>query len=202
MNTESYPLQWPIGRPRTPSFQVKWGALNKMPSGRIRQLLMSELRKMNVDDYVISSNLAVRRDGLPYAGQARPDDPGVVLYFKRKGVDIAIACDAWATVDANLRAIGMTIEAIRGMERWGTEEMVDRAFTGFKALPETAIVTPYMARPWHEVLEVSPTASMEVIRAAYKQMLQKAHPDKGGDTATFMAVQEAYKQAKELHHEA
>lgn len=192
---ESYPLQWPVGRARTPSYFRKYGQLNKMPSGRIRQLLASELRKMNVTDYVISSNLAIRRDGLPYSGQRAPDDPAVVLYFTRKGVDIAIACDAWNTVDANLRAIGLTIEAIRGMERWGTEEMVDRAFTGFKALPESVIVTPFTAKAWYEVLEVSQNASVETIKAAYKSMLHKHHPDKGGDVNKFHEVQAAFKEA-------
>ena len=166
-----------------------------MPSGRIRQQLASELRKMGVSDYVVSSNLAVRRDGLPYANQGRPDDPGVVLYFSRKGRDIAISCDAWWTVDANLRAIGLTIEAIRGMERWGTEEMVDRAFTGFAALPETAITTPYKKRAWYDVLEVAQTASHEVIKAAYRQKMLKAHPDQGGSAIEFMEVQAAYKES-------
>lgn len=197
--TESYPLQWPVGRPRTPEHQKRWGNLNKMPSGRIRQLLVSELRKMDVNDYVISSNLVVRRDGMPYANQAKPEDTGVVLYFTRKGQDIAIACDAWWSLDANLRAIGLTIEAIRGMERWGTEEMVDRAFTGFAALPESVIVTPYTKRPWHEVLEVLPTASMDVIQGAYNRLLHRHHPDKGGDPMDFQELQDAYKQAKEAH---
>ena len=194
---EAYPLQWVDGRPRTPDHERQYGNLNKMPGGRIRQQLASELRKMGVDNYIISSNLAVRRDGLPYANQKRPEDPGVVLYFTRKGKDIAISCDAWWTVDANLRAIGLTVEAIRGMERWGTEEMVDRAFTGFAALPESVIVTPYTKRAWHEVLEVSPNASIEVIKAAYRQQLHKAHPDKGGSDIAFQEVQAAYKEATE-----
>lgn len=193
--TEAYPLQWPVGRPRTPDHKKKYGQLNKMPGGRIRQLLLDELRKMHVDNFVISSNLAVRNDGLPYANQKKPDDTGVVLYFTRKGKDIAIACDAWYTIDANLRAIGMTIEAIRGMERWGTEEMVDRAFTGFAALPESTIVTPYTAKPWFEVLEVSPNASPETIRAAYKSHLHKTHPDHGGDVNKFHEVQKAFKES-------
>ncbi len=106
-----------------------------------------------------------------------------------------MACDRWRTVDANLRAIGLNIEAIRGMERWGVNDAVDRAFRGYKALPESVIVTPYTARPWHEVLEVSPTASPEVIRAAYKQQLLKHHPDHGGDQASFEEVQRAYRES-------
>lgn len=192
---DAYPLQWPIDRPRTSKWDRMIGP-NKMPSGRIRQLLSKELRMMDVSQIVVSTNVATRRDGLPYAGQKAPDDPGVVLYFTRKGSDIAISCDRWQSVDANLRAIGLTIEAIRGMERWGTEEMIDRAFTGFKALPESATVMPFTAKPWHEVLEVAPTASMETRRAAYRSLLFKHHPDQGGDTAMFTEVQRAWDQAQ------
>jgi len=194
---ESFPLHWPVGRGRTANYSRRNGHLNKMPAGRVRQLLSSELRKMGVSDYVISSNVAIRRDGLPYANQKAPEDPGVVLYFTRKGVDIAISCDAWQTVDANLRAVGLTIEAIRGMERWGTEEMIDRAFTGFKALPEAIIVTEHTSRTWWEVLQVSQSADWDIIEAAYKRMLHKTHPDKGGSDSAFQELQNAFKQAKE-----
>jgi hypothetical protein len=196
---DAYPLQWPIGRARTAEHQRKYGNLNKMPAGRIRQLLAKEMRLMNVSNWVISSNVAVRNDGLPYANQKAPDDPGVVLYFTRKGVDIAISCDSWHYVDANLRAIGLTIEAIRGMERWGTEEMIDRAFTGFKALPETIIMGEHTSRAWYEVLQVAQTADWEVIDAAYKRLLHKVHPDKGGSDYAFQELQNAYEQAKGAH---
>jgi hypothetical protein len=192
-----YPLMWPIGRPRIEEHARKWGALNKMPSARVYQLLGDEIRKMKeTTNVTLSTNLQLRRDGLPYVGQKEPADPGAVLYFTRKGVDIAIACDVWHKLDANVRAIGLTVEAIRGMERWGTEEMVDRAFTGFKALPETsAIVTPYM-RPWHEVLQVSPDADPEIIRAAWKRLVARYHPDNQatGDAVKFEEVQKAYNE--------
>lgn len=191
MEVNGYPLQWPVGRARTSTYLRKVGNLNKMPSGRIRQQLRDELRKMGVNEYIVSSDLAVRRDGLPYAGQRQPDDPGVVLYFTRKGIDIAIACDAWASVDANLRAIGLTVEAIRGMERWGTEEMVDRAFTGFKALPE-AIVTPPPSRNWNDVLGVDPKATKQQIKTAYQNLAKAHHPDTGGSNDYFVELTKAY----------
>lgn len=192
---DAYPLQWPIGRSRTSAYSRGAGP-NQMHGSRVRQLLNSELRKMGVSNIVVSSNVAIRRDGQPYAGQ-KVDDPGVVLYFTRKGEDIAISCDAWRTVDANLRAIGLTVEAIRGMERWGTEEMIDRAFTGFKALPESIIVGPGQSRIWHEVLQVSSDADPEIIRAAWKRLISRYHPDNQhtGDPVKFNEVQKAYKES-------
>lgn len=192
--TDAFPLQWPMGRSRTPEYKKK-GDPFKMPSGKIKSDLARELSLMKADDFVISSNLMVRRDGIPYANQRQPEDTGVALYFNRKGKEICISCDQYFSVDANLRAIGKTVEAIRGIERWGTEEMMDAAFTGFAALPASTIVTPYQARSWYEVLEVSQSASIETIKAAYRSMLLKHHPDQGGDVASFHEIQKAYNEA-------
>jgi hypothetical protein len=69
----------------------------------------------------------VRGAGRPYVGQ-RISDSGAAVYFTRKGRDQCIACDKWDSVRDNLHAIGKTIEALRGIDRWGTGEMVDAAF--------------------------------------------------------------------------
>jgi hypothetical protein len=196
MSTEqSYPLQWPVGRSRTPAYKRKSDPFH-MPSGKIRHDLERELKFMKSTNWVISSNIMIRNDGFPYANQAAPEDTGVALYFTHKDKEICISCDQYRFVDANLRAIGKTIEAIRGIKRWGTEEMMDSAFTGFAALPAT--VTPPIVRPWHKVLEVSSTASMAVIDAAYKQRLHQVHPDHGGSDEAFIELQHAYSQAKEV----
>jgi hypothetical protein len=199
MNIQAiYPLTWPIGVARTPESRRTSGP-NQMPSGRIRSQLIYELDKLGVPAATVSTNVAVRRDGLPYSGQAAPADPGVVLAFSRKGVDIAMACDRWKTVDANLRAIGLTIEAIRGMERWGVNDAIERAFRGYAELPANSIITPPPAsRNWWDVLEVQETASVEVIKGAYNRLLHKVHPDKaGGSDIAFMELQAAYKAALE-----
>ncbi len=36
----------------------------------------------------------------------------------------------------NIQAIRKTIEAMRGLERWGVSDMLQRTFSGFKALPD------------------------------------------------------------------
>jgi hypothetical protein len=140
--------------------------------------------------------MMIRQDGLLYAKQRMPDDRGVAVYFNLNGEQQCIPCDKWSHVQDNLQAIRLTVEALRGLERWGAKEMVNAAFRGFKALPESAIVTPFTARAWYEVLEVSPNASSETIKAAYRSMLHKHHPDKGGDELQFKEVQRAYQEAQ------
>jgi hypothetical protein len=162
---------------------------------RNRDDVIRELDLLGARNVLISSDLQTRADGLPRASQRQPDDPGVAVYFTLDGEQQCIPCDKWDNVEQNLRAVALTIEALRGLDRWGAKEMVRAAFRGFKALPESVIVTPYTARPWHEVLEVSPTASPEVIRAAWKQQLLKHHPDRGGEQAAFEEVQRAYRES-------
>lgn len=46
----------------------------------------------------------------------------------------------------------------------------------------------------HEVLGIGPEASPDEVRAAFRRFAAQHHPDHGGDTATFVAGQEAYRK--------
>jgi hypothetical protein len=68
-----------------------------------------------------------------------------------------------------VRAIDLTIAALRRLDRWGTKELVNAAFSGFKALPpggDAAFVsgqpTWHSKEDWWEVLGVSENAPKEV----------------------------------------
>lgn len=189
MSAQAYPLTWPIGRKRWSGFRAR-AAFKMSDSDKVAHL-HDELDRLNARDIVISTNRP------PYSRAKQISDPGVAVYFTRKGKELCIACDKWDKVEDNLHAVGLAIQAMRGLERWGTGDMVDAAFTGFTALPESIIMGPGTARNWWEVLQVSPDADFDIIEAAYKRLLHKAHPDKGGNATTFMELQEAFKQAKE-----
>lgn len=198
---EAYPLQWPMGWKRAPDNDRSRGP-DRMPPGRVRQQLSNELRLMGAKDVVISSNVMIRNDGMPYANQKAPEDPGVVLYFKRNGQNISLPCDRWSTVDANLNAIRLTVQAMRGIDRWGTEQMVDRAFTGYAELPESVIIAPPPTdkrphRDWWVVLGVDKYANVLDVKAAYRELLKVSHPDAGGSESDLMEVRQAYEEWKE-----
>jgi hypothetical protein len=53
--------------------------------------------------------------------------------------------------------------------------------------------SPLAATPY-EVLGVSPSASTEELRRAYRRMLRAAHPDTGGSETEFTAVQRAWER--------
>jgi hypothetical protein len=193
--TPSYPLAWPPGWPRTEEWRRTIGPF-KMPPGKTRYELKRELEMLGATGITINSNVMTRADGLPYAKQPRVDDPGVVLYFRLEDNEVCIPCDRWSSIDANLRAIGMAVEAIRGMERWGTGQMVKAAFSGFTAIPANASAGLRPRRPWHEVLGVSADAPREVVEAAGKAMQRKTHPDAGGSDTAFKEVQDAIEETQ------
>src|SRR5690606_17605504 len=88
------------------------------------------------DETVVSTNLALRLDGLPRSGQRAPDDPGVAVYWRKGKGFRCIAIDRYDRVQDNLAAIAATLEAMRAIDRHGGAEILDRAFTGFVALPQ------------------------------------------------------------------
>ncbi|WP_439946483.1 J domain-containing protein [Streptomyces sp. BBFR109] len=190
---DAFPLQWPAAWPRT-SMPERHPSMVR-DFNRNRDDVIRQLDLLGASSVVVSTNMQARLDGTPRSGQREPSDSGVAVYFNLNGEQQCIPCDKWDTVSQNLRAVALTIEALRGLDRWGAKEMVNAAFRGFKALPANAIVTPYKAQPWHEVLEVVPTASPEVIKAAYRQKMLKAHPDQGGSSSAFEEVQRAYKES-------
>lgn len=189
MSTTAYPLSWPLGKPRS---QQRKPATFQNTFGQARESLANELRLMSATGVVLSTNVELRRDGKPYSGRSSVD-PGVAVYFTWREQQYAFACDCWDRVEHNLQAIRKTIEAVRGIARWGTGEMVASAFAGFKALPEQA--GPSNGAAWWDILGVPSTASAAVIEAAYKAKARKAHPDQPGGSHELM---QRLNQAREL----
>lgn len=46
---------------------------------------------------------------------------------------------------------------------------------------------------YYQILEVSSSATEEEIKKAYRKLAAKYHPDRGGDTAKFQQIEEAYR---------
>jgi hypothetical protein len=191
---EAYPLQWPAAWPRT---KYPQNAQFKVGMGEAVSELYDELDRLGATNIVVSSNMQVRLDGRPYAKQTRMTDEGVAVYFTYNGAQQCIPCDKWATVKDNVRAVGLTVAALRGLERWGAKEMVNAAFQGFKALPAAIIMGEGTARAWWEVLEIPRDSDLVFAQRAYKQLLQTKHPDRGGSDQEFIELKNAWEQAKE-----
>lgn len=131
-----------------------------------------EVRMLGGTNLILSTNHPVRLDGMPYA-KATVFDSGVAVYFDYKKKPVCFACDRWDSVQDNMRAIAKTIEALRGIDRWGTGDMLEQAFTGFTALPAP--------EQWWQVLGVTSAAGSDEINEAYRRLAMEHHPDRGGD---------------------
>lgn len=215
----NYPLSWPHGWKRTDGAHRRRAKFSRgerqyssEPGGRswLRQRdvtisdgttrLLVELQRMGVsrEDVVISTNVEVRLDGLPYSNRKAPADPGVAVYWRHRKADKVMAIDLYDTVADNLAAVAATLEAMRAIERHGGAAILDRAFTGFTALP-----SPEQARAplWWQVLgfdKPGEVITLEMAEQAYRRRRSETHPDKpGGSQDAFDLVQRAIEQARQ-----
>ena len=100
--------------------------------------------------------------------------------------------NCWDNMLDNIRAIGLTIAAMRSIERAGADELMGRVFQGFTALP-----APRGApSDWWVILGVARTASVDEIKHAYREQARVRHPDKGGTKEAMMQeLNDAYERA-------
>lgn len=191
---EAFPLCWPAGFARTHHPEY---ARFKSSSGfgATRDNLLRELTRMGARDVILSTNIPVRNDGLPYAKYAEPRDSGVAVYFKQDGKDSVLACDKWKHVQHNVHALCLTVEAMRGLDRWGASEILARVFTGFAALPAPREAV----RTWREVFryQVTYTPTRTELDSDYRFLAKILHPDMAeGSADAFAELQSAYETGK------
>lgn len=191
-----FPLTWPEGWKRTPDrkaarFMTRRNSVSGFGVAVSKSLsvmdglqrVFRELAALGVRDadVVISTNLVTRLDGYPRSDQREPVDPGVAVYWEEKGGKLRVmAVDLYDRVADNLAAIAATLDALRAIERHGGAAILERAFTGFDALPPPK--SPF------DVLGVSKTsATKESVDAAFRAKARTAHPDAPGGSHNQMS---------------
>lgn len=204
MTAEAYPLQWPAGRARTERWRRERAKFD-VTFARARDNIVAEIGRLAGrypdPQIVISTNIALRRDGLPLANQRQPDDPGVAVYFLYKKRQMSFACDRWEKIEHNMQAIAKTIEALRGIARWGTGDMLEAAFTGFTALPPPPAAGSGSAPPaaqarkhWRDVFGTG-VRDRAVLQDVYRRLAAAYHPDRGGDPVKMAELNAARDEA-------
>lgn len=190
-NDLRYPLAWPDGWPRSPR-QI-YSRFGETTVAKQTRLLEQEVERAGGLDLIISTNIALRLDGLPRSGQRQPDDPGVAIYFVLEGANVAFACDTYVSVQENVRALVKYIENLRALDRHGVG-VRNQAFRGFQALPPVGGTS----RSWHQILEISPDASLVQAKASYRRLAKVCHPDQGGSQEAFVELKGAWEKAQEV----
>lgn len=186
----AYPLCWPIAYERTTVHRKKYSQF-KTTVQRARDGVMTEVIRLGGKSTIISSNVPLRKDGMLYADQPNPSDSGVAVYFTFNGKQMVLACDRYYRLYENLRAIELSLEAMRGLARWGVSQMLERSFSGFALLE-----APKVEKPWQEVLQCSGNEPFDIIKLHYHHLAKVAHPDHGGSTDAMAELNRAWEQAK------
>jgi hypothetical protein len=201
---QAYPLQWPPSWRRIAASQrtsarfskserqyssdrtSSWNRAKAINIADGRQRVIEELQRMGIDDsdLVISSDVRLRMDGQMHAGAGEPADPGVAVYWRKGKVMRCMAIDRYDRVADNLAAIAATLDAMRAIERHGGAEILDRAFTGFTALPSPE-------QPWQTLGLDTSHPTKEQVDAAHRRLASQHHPDKGGSSDQMARINAA-----------
>lgn len=170
---------WPVEFSRTRTFH------NPFRAGwdDTLRLLSYELEKLGAKSVVIEAFFAeddLRLDGWPRAGR-RPAQPGVIVSFDSRHGPLRYGTDAFPEYEANLRAIGLGLEALRKVDRYGIGKRGEQ-YQGWKAI-EAAPRDRLVSRG-REIIENHGGNVRDALRAT--------HPDRpGGVEEDFKAVNAA-----------
>ncbi|MDP8973569.1 MAG: J domain-containing protein [Actinomycetota bacterium] len=156
----------------------------------------------------------IRRDGWPRA-KARPEHPGAIIEFDSRHGWLSYHDDKYTDWRDNVRALALTLQALRAVERWGalrgeqyqgSRPELEAGRPGIPAAEDLgdgqhsyttpsrpAPLTPSRALVFLE--EHSGTSLANADRAnlerAYRQASLRLHPDQGGNPWLFARLQEA-----------
>lgn len=169
-------------------------------------LLRRELRELdakNTEMLIAISPGAFTLAGRPYAN-AKPDHPGIILSFDTSFGHLSYPADQYTTWQDNLRAVALSLEALRKVDRYGVTKRSEqyRGFLAIEARAAGAFTSDEAAmRFLGEVAEMIVDPNLEMVAAyetgARRRIAAKAlfhsHPDRGGDRDVYdkaLAAQE------------
>lgn len=190
--------KWP--GTRTPSYRRK-RAQFRASYAKTLDLLEYELRHLRARDIVIQAGFTfdqIRNDGWPRSN-AQPSDPGVIVSFQSPQGEFSFPCDRYTDWQGNLRAIALSLQALRAVDRYGVTQHAEQ-YRGWQQLPPPA---PPSSNTMSRDIAATVLANYSIFtpaeiltqpdkrEEAYRQAARKTHPDAGGSHEKFVLVQQA-----------
>lgn len=181
------------------------------------KLLDFELEKLNARSPVLIQSYHrerdIRIDGLLRPDAQKPDSPGVIITgdvwipdgtFNEQGAPlgkyrpISFPCDKFFDWKDNLRAIALSLEALRKVDRYGVTKSGEQ-YRGWTALPPAPSTDSKMTEDeaaifiaGHSgVATVVVLKSRDGLESAYRAAARKLHPDAGGKDSDFVRLGQA-----------
>jgi hypothetical protein len=191
---------WPADVPRTPARQRRadpgWAGY----ADTLRRL-KDEIRHLKALSVVVEAHTDrqnIRLDG-HLRGSAVISDPGIIVHIELPGGQwLRYASDHYRDWQTNLHAVVLTLERLRLVSQYGCVKGNEQ-YRGFAALPpggQTTASAQVLTRDG-ALAELARVAGVPVPTQytpdLYRAAVRKAHPDAGGDQATFERVNEARK---------
>ena len=170
------------------------------------ELIEGEIERLSGTDVVVSGFMqrsSVRRDGWP-ASDSRPPHPGVIVSFRSRRLgDMVLANDSYSEWQANLRGIGLTLDALRAIRRYGTVDR-DQQYKGFSTeltpvAPSSGSTEIELAAEILLLLSDSDRTAPDVVtdpdlaEQLFRVASKRVHPDTGGSAEMFQRLQAAMK---------
>ena len=156
------------------------------------KLIERELAHLRAHSILIQAYFdreAIRVDGWPKGGRA-PSSPGIILTFTSGSAGtMSFPCDTYSHWEDNIRAIGLALEALRAIRRYGVGKTTEQ-YRGFTALPPAgnsrATAISFLSRitGWQE-----PQIKGD-LQGAYRLAARACHPDTGGNNELFHQLQQ------------
>lgn len=172
-------------------------------------LLERELRHIAGREIVIQADVdlsMIRNDGMLRA-DAKPRSPRIILSFESKHGALSYPCDRYTHWQANVRAIALSLEALRTVDRYGVTRQAEQ-YKGWARLPpprgeqiEIKLVHEAAAEltgvAGGSIVDVM--SSRDCMERKYRTACATTHPDHHPEHANKFGRIQAAKQVLDAH---
>lgn len=183
-----FPLCWPENKQRA-AHRIDARFRQSATLARAHRIIEEEMKRWHVSGFVLSMAPAFRRT---------TTDPAVALWFNMRGKDGSaqlrvLACDKYKLQEHNAYAIGLTLDALRMVERYGTYSL-EQAIEGAKL----ALPAPPGSEPlnWRRILGDIPQGldsadSLAILEKRYRLKSANAVGDETAQLNLNLAIEQA-----------
>ena len=180
----------PFDARRPSPFTAKWSDTLKLLDRELRHLGVIRPWVLQID----VAQRSINRDGT-LSARAIPTSPAIRVCFDARPSlgSMMYPADRYQTWQANVRAVALTLEALRAVDRWGATSRGEqyRGWTAIAARPADMSreqAAEFIAHWSGLVVTQQAILRDEQTRsAAYRAAAKRAHPDVTGDDGDTMA---------------
>lgn len=151
--------------------------------------LADTMQKWGVKEWNVKPTVAPRKQ------YQSPIERTVTLTYTKAGQPVTLTMDKQARAEDNLRVLYLACEDMRLNDLCGIADVVAAAYSQELARVSQA---PGQAAALYATLGVRMDADWDVIEAAYKAAVRKAHPDAGGSHERMAELNAAMEQIRKL----